>query len=781
MRYTLLSILALFFALQLAHSEDQGINTWTLNYSNNGRVYGMVINPYNQYIMYHVGLDSGVYKTVNGGLSWFPVNNGITYKAAFCIAIAPSNPDVVYMGTDQNGATNSGIYVTTNGGENWTLRNSGIVETSLGIQSIVVHPTNPAIAYMCVFDGLVASTVGVYKTTNYGANWVGSSTGMTNVSILSLLINPKNPNVMYAGSSLILPASTGPSSIFKSFDGGATWNNFSNGLPTNAATGDPVRAFSMSTVDTSIILAALFTNDTAGGAYVTTNGGQLWVKKSSGLVPLAATGYLLRSCAIRPGTTNEFYMGMDNSTVTTARGVWRSTNGGNTWTDFNTGSMTNGYPVRALVFKTYQDTTLYAGGANTTVPGSGVFEYTWPTSIPLRTWTEQTSGVTVALQSVSSPNDFVAWACGVGKVIRTTNAGVNWVDKTGNIPITNPFYNIFAWDANLAIVVSSPAAGGSVNIFKTTNGGTNWTNPFTYTGSVAFGDAVWMTDPNNAFYYGDPQGGNWHLMKSTNGGDNWVTWATVPTTATGGWNNAFFSLGNYVWFGGNSSFMMFSSNMGANWVQQTTPTANSYQIWFNNAASGLSGDAGLFRTTNSGTNWATQTSPITTSVLGITGRGTEFWACPQAATVYYTSNNGTNWVLQYTSPGTGQFYHLSQARNGFNVWGVKSDGTISRYGYTPTGITPIGNETPASYKLSQNYPNPFNPVTKIDFAIPKQGLVTLKIYDVLGREVTTLLNEVRSPGSYSIDFDASRLSSGTYFYKLSAGNFIETKKMLLIK
>ncbi|HEY5536497.1 MAG TPA: hypothetical protein VIL99_16380, partial [Ignavibacteria bacterium] len=376
MKKSLIASLLFFIAFQFSLAQD-GINTWTLNYSNSGRIYGMVIDPNNQNTMYHVGLDSGVYKTTNGGLVWFPVNNGITYKGVFCISIAPSNSNVLYAGTDQNGATNSGMYVSTNAGAIWTLSNSGIVETSVAIQSIVVHPTNPAIAYMCVFDGLVASTVGLYKTTNTGATWLPDTTGLTNKQILSLLINPKNPNIIYAGSSMFYPGAIGPSSIFKSYDGGATWNNISNGLPTST-TGDPVRALSISTADTSIVLAALFVNDVDGGAYLTTNGGQLWVKMHTGL-PIA-TGTLLRSCIIRPGTTNQFFLGMDGGTTT--KGVWRTTDGGNSWADFNSGDLVNTYPVRSLVFRTVGDTTLYAGGANATMPGRGVFEYSWPGAIP---------------------------------------------------------------------------------------------------------------------------------------------------------------------------------------------------------------------------------------------------------------------------------------------------------------------------------------------------------------------------------------------------------------
>jgi hypothetical protein len=99
---------------------------------------------------------------------------------------------------------------------------------------------------------------------------------------------------------------------------------------------------------------------------------------------------------------------------------------------------------------------------------------------------------------------------------------------------------------------------------------------------------------------------------------------------------------------------------------------------------------------------------------------------------------------------------------------------------TPTNITNL-NQIPETYSLSQNYPNPFNPVTKIGYAIPKQGLVSLKIYDVLGREAAVLINEEMQPGYYSVDFDASYLSSGVYFYKLEAGTFNEVKRMMLIK
>jgi hypothetical protein len=98
-----------------------------------------------------------------------------------------------------------------------------------------------------------------------------------------------------------------------------------------------------------------------------------------------------------------------------------------------------------------------------------------------------------------------------------------------------------------------------------------------------------------------------------------------------------------------------------------------------------------------------------------------------------------------------------------------------------TGVNNHTSGIPGKYSLSQNYPNPFNPVTKIEYSIPKAGFVTLKVYDLLGREISTLVNEIKKAGYYMVDFNAMNLSSGTYYYKLVANDFSEMKKMTVIK
>ena len=94
--------------------------------------------------------------------------------------------------------------------------------------------------------------------------------------------------------------------------------------------------------------------------------------------------------------------------------------------------------------------------------------------------------------------------------------------------------------------------------------------------------------------------------------------------------------------------------------------------------------------------------------------------------------------------------------------------------YTPVSV-------PENYELSQNYPNPFNPVTHLEFGISNLGFVSLKVFDILGKEVKTLVNEIKPAGIYRVEFDGSNFASGIYFYKLEVGSFTQTKRMLLLK
>ena len=117
------------------------------------------------------------------------------------------------------------------------------------------------------------------------------------------------------------------------------------------------------------------------------------------------------------------------------------------------------------------------------------------------------------------------------------------------------------------------------------------------------------------------------------------------------------------------------------------------------------------------------------------------------------------------------------------AWYCTVDNTFGTMGNHPftTDINEIPGSTPATFALEQNFPNPFNPSTKINFSLPVEGFVTLDVYNSIGQKVATLVNETKTAGTYAVNFNASDLTSGIYFYKISSGNFSETKKMILLK
>lgn len=482
-------------------------------------------------------------------------------------------------------------------------------------------------------------------------------------------------------------------------------------------------------------------------------------------------------------------------------------------------------------------------------------------------WAEQTSGVTGALYSVSAPTDQVCWVGGAaGVVLRTVDGGTNWTNVGGAGISSQDVYVVFAIDANTCYISTSPATG--TYIYKTTNGGTSWVSQLSQTGG--FGDGLWFKDANNGIFYGDPVGNRWTIFRTSNGGTNWdSTGLYLASEGWAGWNNGLFAMGDNVWFGTNGTKIWYSSNFGTSWTSQaTTGQANSFTVWFNTPTVGLTGGANFMATTNGGTLWSALTVPGTGNIGGIAGTGTSWWVARQATAIYESTNNGTAWTTAYTA-SAGSYYHLTKSRTGTAVWGVRSNGGITRgfgtvvpvelasfaatskdgsvildwstatetnnkgfeierkaadagystvgfvegsgtstniksYSYTDAnlqagkytyrlkqidldGTSAYSKEVEvdvaqiSSYALDQNFPNPFNPSTSISYRIPEASDVVIKIYDVMGTEIATLVNAKQEAGAHSVVFDAAKLSSGSYIYTIKAGNFTASKKMILMK
>jgi hypothetical protein len=368
---------------------------------------------------------------------------------------------------------------------------------------------------------------------------------------------------------------------------------------------------------------------------------------------------------------------------------------------------------------------------------------------------------------------FFAGSSGDG-VFRSTDNGTNWTAINNGLD-TNVF--------SLAVSGTNLFAGTDDGIFLSTNSGTSWTAAG-LTGELVLSLAVSGTNLI---------AGSGSIFFSTNNGTNW----TVAATGFPGFlHTACYSLvvsgtNSFATFGPTyfiplRSGLMLSTNNGTSWTVVDTSFTDS--LLFSLAVLGtnlFAGGVGVHISTNNGTTWALDTTGMGfTSVSSFAVSGTNVFAGTYDGGVFLSTNNGTSWTAVNSGlPGGNSSYTRALTLVGTYLFVVTDDGLVWRRPLSEmiTGVKDQNNDIPSQFILEQNYPNPFNPSTKIRYSVPQSSDVMIKVFDILGKEVATLVNEEKPAGSYDVNFDAAGLSSGIYFYKLQAGNFIETKKMILIR
>ena len=220
------------------------------------------------------------------------------------------------------------------------------------------------------------------------------------------------------------------------------------------------------------------------------------------------------------------------------------------------------------------------------------------------------------------------------------------------------------------------------------------------------------------------------------------------------------------------------------WADQFYDAGNAYNaIHFVDNINGWSvASGGLIIHTTDGIHWNGQISPtsnLLNEVFFLNQQ--EGWAVGNSVLLHTTDGGGTpdgHWQLEGQNVTGSRLLRAVFAVDNHAVY-VVGNTTFLKY----TQITDVceKSDLPTSFVLHQNYPNPFNPVTNIQFSIANCQLTILKVYDVLGREVTTLVNEVKPPGTYGVNFDASNLSSGVYFCRIQTGDFVASRKLLFLK
>ena len=201
----------------------------------------------------------------------------------------------------------------------------------------------------------------------------------------------------------------------------------------------------------------------------------------------------------------------------------------------------------------------------------------------------------------------------------------------------------------------------------------------------------------------------------------------------------------------------------------------------------IAGENGIvFKTTNGGLNFNVRFVPGVGNITDLHFITADSgFVVTDIGRVRFTADGGTTWIRDTAVDNLFGGNRINEIMS-FGEWGVISGDSnrlflAARDSLSITDVDPISSNIPDNFTLLQNYPNPFNPLTIIRFNLPRAGNVLLKVYDVNGRLVTTLVNEMKTPGEYIVNFNGANLSSGVYFYSLQTENFTETKKMVLIK
>ena len=407
--------------------------------------------------------------------------------------------------------------------------------------------------------------------------------------------------------------------------------------------------------------------------------------------------------------------------------------------------------------------------------------FSFPIS-PQNNWSLQSSGITVLVYSISVVDNNVTWAAGdSGKIIRTIDAGLNWTSVDHEYFGNAIIWNIDALDSNIAFVTITPPPYSITFIYKTSDGGGSWLQVFSQNGG--FINNIHMVNQLYGIAYGDPVGGKWTVIRTTDGGSSWNHIPTQPLTNGPEIGLYFNSLcvtdSLHIWFLGEQRIYK-SSNGGLTWSNSQTPILYT-SIWFISDSVGMTSsyiNAGL--STNAGVSWSQISIPGGGSYYSLAGSGpNDFWFVSNGY-IYHTVDLGSTWTSEMVT--FDQFFEIEFVTIGQSVIGYAggSNGSIARYEGTISSVHSI-SDVFSNYSLEQNFPNPFNPTTTISYSLPASGRASLKVFDILGQEVAELINDQIEAGTHSIEFNASNLASGIYFYQLQANDFIETKSFVLSK
>lgn len=658
----------------------------------------------------------------------------------------------IYAGTEVNG-----VYISTDDGISWIARNSGI--ETLEVTSIL---SKPGYIFAGTFGG------GVYRSTDGGQTWMAPVNGV-NLAVTSLVID--DPYIF---------AGTISDGVLRSSDNGATWTEKLSGF----------LGFGALCKSGSKVFASA-----SNYTYASTDHGETWFN----VQPLEGAeifSFYCKDSLIIAGGRNKIY---------------KSTDYGNTFTtiDLNFSfSIVNIYSITA-VGSTFFIATSYDGVYKSTDDGL--------------TWSPANEGMgpkDARALAVSGSSTLIAGTHYVG-VYRSTDMGSNWNKSVAGFSAGSSILTLFANG-------SSVFAGTRDGMYRTMDNGSTWMKlSATDNDTINYSTVRGICEKDGAIYTGTFLQFNSTVYKSTDNGLNWTRSGTglppgltfVTDMATSG-NNIIASTDEGIYY---------SPDDGVQWYPANIPSVHIPSIAVGGGyVYAADPGVGIYRSANNGVNWSLVLQSFA-DYIDVAAIDNYAFAGTFFTGARYSSNFGSAWFASAGFPSDASIFAFGPVGNGMVLAGTdlepfwiyaSFDNGVSFSPYSEglgerapveafavndsfmfagtdyngvwrrlrPGIVSIQPQpdVPQAFMLFDNYPNPFNPITTIRYTLPGQAKVTLKIYNILGQEIKTLVNKVQPAGIKSVRWDGrdnhnQPASSGIYIYRLQAGNQVQSKKMILLE